>query len=162
MFLLSSLWTSCYKSVLGNLGLVDVDAVNSHGSSPLLLHPYASASDGTSYALSSSSFSSANHYFLQHHQQQQQQRQSYHQSVFSSPLDEVEGGGPVPVIEFLDDEIFRPISFLRSPLTFVFGFDFELMHLQGLRQRSIIYPLPDNRVLDFSVVFVSFCFSIII
>ena len=121
---------SRFQRALGHLGLVDVDETTHHGASPLLLHPYASASGGASSALSSSPHSSANHHFVQqqqqHHQQQlqpqQQQRQSYHRSVSSSPPGEAEGGGPVPVIEFPDDEVFCPISFSRSLLTVTFGF----------------------------------------
>ena len=105
---------------LGHLGLVDVDESTGHpGSSPLLLHPYASPSSAGPSSSSSANHGhhpttsalspSANHHLLLQQQQlltpQQQRPQSYHRSVSSSPPGEAEGGGPVPVIEFPDDEV---------------------------------------------------------
>ena len=122
---------------LGHLGLVgDLAGHSHHGSSPLLFHPYASASEGASSSSSSSvnhghhSATSALSPSANHHplflQQQQQRPQSYHRSVSSSPPGEAEGGGPIPVIEFpADDEVLHcPVLSLLSSVSLCFSFGF--------------------------------------
>lgn len=95
-------------------------------------HPYTASTP----TLSSPSIGNNGQHPL--HPQQLQQRQSYQRSPSSSPPGaEAEGGGPIPVIEFPDDEVFYPDLFFHLFFfVFVFVFFFVIEQKKASKERS--------------------------